>query len=75
MIITIPYKNNRILTYSDQGLKIKQLETGNIYDYASDSQKVNYTYEEIDIPRDFEMEIENNYEKIIDILTGEEGEV
>ena len=73
MIITIPYKNNRKLTYSDQGVKIRQLKTGNIYDYASDSQKVNYIYEEINIPRDFEMEIENNYEKIIDILSGEGG--
>lgn len=72
MIITIPYKNNRKLTYSDQGVKIRQLKTGNIYDYASDSEKSQYVYEETLAPREYEMKV-NNYETIIDILTGEEG--
>ena len=37
-------------TYSDQNLKIKQVETGNIYNEAIDVRKSKFTYEETDIP-------------------------
>lgn len=33
-------------TYSDENYKIKQIETGNIYDVAIDVESANYTYEE-----------------------------
>ena len=36
-------------TYSDEQYKIKQVETGNIYDEAIDIENANYTYEETDI--------------------------
>ena len=36
-------------TYSDEQYKIKQIETGNIYDEAIDIENANYTYEETDI--------------------------
>lgn len=35
-----------IETYSDQDFKIKQVETGNIYDRAVDLKPCKYTYEE-----------------------------
>lgn len=35
-------------TYSDEDYKIKQIETGNIYDEAVDIKKTKYTYEETD---------------------------
>lgn len=37
---------NLYRTYSDEHFKIKQLETGNIYDEAIDIGTANYTYEE-----------------------------
>lgn len=37
-------------TYSDQGLKIKQVETGRVYDQAIDVEGAPYTYKETDIP-------------------------
>lgn len=33
-------------TYSDENFKIKQVETGNIYDEAIDVEDANYTYVE-----------------------------
>lgn len=36
-------------TYSDEGYKIKQIETGLIYDEAIDIETTNYSYEETDI--------------------------
>ena len=33
-------------TYSDEQYKIKQVETGNIYDEAIDIEEANYTYVE-----------------------------
>ena len=35
-------------TYSDEKYKIKQLETGYIYDEAIDVENARYTYEETD---------------------------
>lgn len=36
--------------YSDQRLKIRQVETGRIYDDAVDRYPCKWTYEETDIP-------------------------
>lgn len=50
------YKHNDYLdedmykTYSDLGLKIRQIETGNIYDEAIDLESKEFTYEETDEP-------------------------
>ena len=35
-------------SYSNEGFKIKQLETGDIYDDAIDVESANYTYEEVE---------------------------
>lgn len=40
---------NLYRTYSDEKLKIRQLETGYIYDEAIDVEDSNYTYEETDM--------------------------
>lgn len=37
-------------TYSDKGLRIRQIETGVVYDEAVDIAESSYTYEETDIP-------------------------
>lgn len=38
--------------YSDQGVKLRQVETGNLYEDAVDVIPCPYTYEETDIPID-----------------------
>lgn len=51
MIITQhPYegKDNLVLTQSDSGYRIKQVETGIVYDEAIDVYPCRYTYEETD---------------------------
>lgn len=40
----------RILHYSDQNMKIRQVETGKLYEDAIDVMPCQYTYEETDIP-------------------------
>ena len=40
----------RILHYSDQNMKIRQIETGKLYEDAIDVMPCKYTYEETDIP-------------------------
>lgn len=37
---------NLYRTYSDEGFRIKQVETGSIYDEAIDVEDASYTYEE-----------------------------
>lgn len=37
---------NLYRTYSDENYRIKQIETGNIYDEAVDVESSNYTYKE-----------------------------
>ena len=39
-----------IRTYSDLGMKIRQVETGYVYDDAVDVSPCRYTYEETDEP-------------------------
>lgn len=46
MIIQEPFFDTMILTKSNSGFKIKQVETGVIYDEAIDIKPVPYTYEE-----------------------------
>ena len=38
--------------YSDKNVKLRQIETGRIYDDANDVIPSQYTYEETDIPID-----------------------
>lgn len=54
--------------YSDTGMKIRQVETGNIYDDAADIIPCRYTYEETDEPIE---ETEATADEILAILTGD----
>ena len=67
MIIVEQLDERRTYTYSDQNMRIRQNETGNLYDTAIDY--VPHTYTETDIPID-EGEVEP--EELLNILTGEE---
>ena len=40
----------RVRHYSDEGFKIRQIETGIVYDDAVDVVPCRYTYEETDVP-------------------------
>ena len=48
-------------TWSDAGMKIRQIETDILYDEAIDIEPLRYTYEETDIP--IEEEAEENAEE------------
>lgn len=50
MIIQELIDNNLAYTYSNKGMKIKQIETGIIYDEAVDTLPCRYTYIETDEP-------------------------
>lgn len=50
---------NLYRTYSDESYKIKQIETGNLYDEAIDIESANYTYEETEIKIEKEWELWN----------------
>lgn len=49
---------NLYRTYSDEGYRLRQIETGSIYDEAIDVETANYTYEETD--QKIEVEEEEN---------------
>lgn len=51
---------------SDAGLKIRQVETGRIFNEAVDRTPCKFTYEETDI----ESDIEPDYKALLDIITG-----
>ena len=52
---------NLYRTYSDEGYRIKQIETSNVYDEAIDIEDAPYTYEETDIPIEEENATEQDY--------------
>lgn len=55
----------RIRHYSDEGYKIRQIETNIIYDDAVDAVPCKWTYEETDIPIETEEEFEyDNYSRM-----------
>lgn len=56
--------------YSDAGMKIRQVETGNIYDDAADIIPCRYTYEETDEPIE---DTEPTAEEALSIILGGES--
>lgn len=54
---------NLYKTYSDNNYRIKQKETGNIYDEAIDIENAPYTYEETDMLIEEENATEQDYLK------------
>ena len=61
-----------VLHYSDRGMKIRQVETGFLFDDAGDFIPCAYTYEETDIPVDSLVEPEEEIEdsEALGIITG-----
>ena len=56
---------NLYKTYSDEGYRIKQIETSNVYDEAIDVEDAPYTYEETDMPIEEENATEEDYLKAL----------
>ena len=52
---------NLYRTYSDEGYRIKQIETSNVYDKAIDVEDAPYTYEETDMLIEEENATEQDY--------------
>ena len=56
---------NLYRTYSDEGYRIKQIETSNVYDEAIDVEDTPYTYEETDMSIEEENATEEDYLKAL----------
>lgn len=54
--------------YSDSNLRLRQLETNELFDDAVDIMPCQFTYEETDIPIE---DTEIDAEEFLDIITGE----
>lgn len=52
---------NLYRTYSDEGYRIKQIETGNIYDEAIDIENASYNYEETEDKIESNLATEEDY--------------
>lgn len=71
-IIIEQLDENNVLHYSNQGFKIRQIETGFLFDEAGDSLPCAYTYEETNIPIDIPQpeEEEIDFEEALNIIMG-----
>lgn len=74
MAIQFEYVENgeRIRHYSDRNVKIRQIETGVIYDDAVDVLPCRYTYEETNEPIETDQSEENPDTQALNIILGEE---
>lgn len=52
---------NLYKTYSDEGYRIKQIETGNVYDEAIDIENASYNYEETEDKIESNLATEEDY--------------
>lgn len=64
-------RDGRVWHYSDAGVMLRKIETGELYEDVLDYIPCAYTYEETDIP----IETELNAEQALDILLGGDGNV
>ena len=62
IIVELVDEGTRERRYSDLGMKLRQIETGDLYDDAVDVIPCKYTYEETDIPVDPEEPEEDDLE-------------
>lgn len=71
-VITVQLDENNVLHYSDQGFKIRQIETGDLFNDAGDLIPCVYTYEETNIPIDSIVEEDEELEdsEALDIIRG-----
>ena len=74
MAVQFEYVENgeRIRHYSDRDFKIRQIETGVIYDDAVDVLPCRYTYEETNEPIEVDESEENPDTQALNIILGEE---
>ena len=70
MIKVEKISESKIRYFSDSGMKIRQVETGRLYDEAVHNVPCLYSYEETDIVS----EIVPNYKSLLDIITGGDDE-
>ena len=72
-VITVQLDESNVLHYSDQGFKIRQIETGDLFNDAGDLIPCTYTYEETDIPVDEPVDPEEDldWEVAMQIILGE----
>lgn len=68
MIIEQIVDENHVRHYSDNDMKIRQIETGIVYEEAVDVTPCRYTYEETDEPIENDEEIQP--QEALDILLG-----
>ena len=75
MIVQEKILDNLIKTTSDRDLKIRQIETGHIYDSAIDIIPLKYTYEETEEKIEFTEEnykqLAEEYKALLDIISGD----
>ena len=72
MVIEELIENGRFYHhYSSVGMKIRQVETGLVYDDAVDIVPCPYTYEETDEPIEGDEQGEATAEEVLEILLGE----
>ena len=69
-MIIVETIDDRVHTYSDIGMKIKQEQTGIIYDDAMDVPEMGYTYTETDKPIEDE---ELTDSEALSIIMGRDG--
>lgn len=73
MIIEAMMENNLVRHYSDQGKRIRQVETGAIYDEAVDVVPCRYTYSETEDLVETTDSANPFSEQVAQILMGEDG--
>ena len=75
MIVQEKILDNLIKTTSDCDLKIRQIETGHIYDSAIDIIPLKYTYEEteekIGLTEEDYKKLAEEYKTLLDIISGD----
>lgn len=75
MIQTEQLNDRLIKTYSDEGFKIKQIETNRIYDESVDVIPLKYTYEEteekIELAEEDYKQLAEEYKLMLDTVSGE----
>lgn len=75
MIQTEQINDRLVKTYSDEGFKIKQLETERIYDEAIDVIPLKYTYEEtnekVEVTEEDYKQLAEKYKLMLDTISGD----
>lgn len=78
MIQTEQLNDRLIRTYSDENFRIRQIETGHIYDSAVDVIPLKYTYEEteekIELAEEDYKQLAEEYKTLLDTVSGDRSD-